>query len=52
MQIAGDRLERLALQDEPDPWHALESECDQLRLLLEVSEAILWRLSLGWITQP
>src|SRR5215831_21258972 len=40
MQIEDDRLECLALQDESDPWHTLKSDCDQLRLLLEVSESI------------
>src|SRR5262245_23947731 len=40
MQTLGDRLERLAFELPPEQWHALERECDQLRLLLEVSESI------------
>ena len=41
MQIEDDRLDCLALQDESDPWHALKSDCDQLRILLEVSGHVL-----------
>src|SRR5262245_4209207 len=40
MEIGGDRVEFLSLQDVPQPGHALEPERDQLRLLLEVSESI------------
>jgi hypothetical protein len=35
-----DRLDTLAFEPPPAPWHALEGERDRLRLLLEVSESI------------